>query len=244
MTFHLDIPARFLLAPLLIIQGLYVRSKALELPEPTGPRNGTAGTGPDLRLLIIGDSAAAGVGAETQEQALSGQLVSQLTPYFRVSWKLLAATGRTTAAMLETLQASEPGRFDVVVTVLGVNDVTRGVRQEKWLAQQATLLGLLDAKFISPLVFMSGVPPMRYFPVLPNPLRWILGCRAERFDLALEAMIAGKPRCEYLPMRFAPDATTMARDGYHPGPLGYHKWGRVIAERIMAGLAKTPPQPV
>ncbi|MCP5085239.1 MAG: SGNH/GDSL hydrolase family protein [Rhodobacteraceae bacterium] len=241
VTFHPDIFVRYLLAPLLIAQGLYVRSKALELSEPDGPRKGTAGAGRDLRLLIIGDSAAAGVGAQTQQQALSGQLVSHLKSDFRVHWQLLAKTGRTTADMLEFLQTTGPERFDVVVTVLGVNDVTRGVRRNKWLAQQARLLNLLGTKYSDPLVFMSGVPPMRHFPALPNPLRWVLGCQAHRFDLALEAMIAEKPGCEYVPMRLAPDAAAMAWDGYHPGPLGYQQWSRVIAKRIMAGLSVSPP---
>ena len=57
------------LAPLLILQGLYVRRVTPKLPEPLGKRSGVHGTGPRLRLLILGDSAAAGVGVSTQSQA-------------------------------------------------------------------------------------------------------------------------------------------------------------------------------
>ena len=42
-----------------------MRKRALRLPEATGPRSGVSANAPlaPLRLLIIGDSAAAGVGA-------------------------------------------------------------------------------------------------------------------------------------------------------------------------------------
>ena len=69
------------LAPVIIAQGLYVRRVTPRLPEPEGERSGVNGAGPPLSLLILGDSAAAGVGVATQDQALSGQLVS--APWFR-----------------------------------------------------------------------------------------------------------------------------------------------------------------
>ena len=53
-----------LLGPALWVQGKYVRRVTPRLPEPPGPRSGHCGQGPQLRLLIAGDSAAARVGAD------------------------------------------------------------------------------------------------------------------------------------------------------------------------------------
>ena len=66
------------LAPLLFWQGRRVRAEVPRLPEPEGERSGIAGTGAVLRVLVVGDSAAAGVGAATQAEALSGGLISSL----------------------------------------------------------------------------------------------------------------------------------------------------------------------
>jgi hypothetical protein len=63
--------ATFGLGPLLIAQALRVRRNVVRLEEPPGARSGSEGAGAPLRLLITGDSAAAGVGARTQEEALS-----------------------------------------------------------------------------------------------------------------------------------------------------------------------------
>ena len=65
--------AKVALSPLLIWQGRQVRREAPRLPEATGPRLGLAGMErhsgamPRLRVLIVGDSSGAGVGAATQD---------------------------------------------------------------------------------------------------------------------------------------------------------------------------------
>jgi hypothetical protein len=66
MIYHL---AMVLLAPVLAAQGMYVRRVTPSLSEPEGVRSGVFGAGPKIKLLIVGDSAAAGLGAATQHQA-------------------------------------------------------------------------------------------------------------------------------------------------------------------------------
>ena len=96
--------ATLALGPFLMMQGRHVRRVTPVLPEPPGPREGVNGDGAPLRLLILGDSAAAGVGAATQTDALSGQLVAAISPHFQVSWRLHARTGATTSAILRDLR--------------------------------------------------------------------------------------------------------------------------------------------
>ena len=68
----LDVATRIALGPILIAQARRLRLTALELPEPRGPRRGTVGQGGTvLRVLVAGDSSAAGVGARTQRDALA-----------------------------------------------------------------------------------------------------------------------------------------------------------------------------
>lgn len=52
------------LIPALVIQGNRVKKNTVQLPEPEGEREGTCGQGQPLSILIVGDSAAAGVGVE------------------------------------------------------------------------------------------------------------------------------------------------------------------------------------
>ena len=232
--------ATIALAPVLLAQGRRVRRTVPVLPEPDGPREGEAGSGKPLRLLILGDSAAAGVGAKTQDEALSGQLAVSLAPTFRLRWKLLAFTGATTADMLDHLQGLSAETFDVVVTSLGVNDVTGRVSLAEWRRAQQELVGVLQSRFDARHILLSGLPPMHRFPALPQPLRWYVGSRARDFDRVLASVAASRPGCEFLALGHEMmDTSAMAGDGFHPGPPIYALWAREAASRIVQGMEQT-----
>ena len=222
----------FALAPALIPQGLWARWRTLRLPEPPGPRAGTSGHGPRLRLLIAGDSAAAGVGAPHQRQALSGQLVRRLSRELRVEWQLEARTGATTAATLDHFSELEATSFDVALLSLGVNDVTGGVSINRWQRKQQALWQLLRNKFGVRQIIVRGLPPVHGFPALPQPLRWHLGSRATQFHRVLQRIAEQEPDCDFLDLRFIRDIKLMANDGFHPGPGVYRIWADNAAKLI------------
>ncbi len=221
--------AALALAPVLVTQGLIVRRRVPVLPEPPGERHGRRGSGPPLRVLIVGDSAAAGVGAPHQEQALTGRLVDRLASTFEVEWKLLARTGATSASTLARLHSLEPSRFDVAVTSLGVNDVTAGVRLATWRRQQTALRALLRERFGVSRLAIAGLPPVEGFPALPQPLRWFLGTRSRVFSRTLQRDVSLEPDCGFVDLRFTMDASLMATDGFHPGPRIYDGWAAQVA---------------
>ena len=231
-----------LLSPILVPQVLWVRGRTPLLEEPEGPRRGRAGQGPELRLLIVGDSAAAGVGASHQDEALLGQLLQRLTPSYTVKWDLRATTGHKTADAIEVVENMEPDRFDVAVTSLGVNDVTGLVRTSQWLEQQEQLRSLIRQKFNVRRILVSGLPPMHEFPALPQPLRAHVGAQASRFDHDLKSSIADDDIARFVDIRFTEDQTLMARDGFHPGPAVYAEWAERVAGAIVAENFATLPR--
>ena len=220
------------LAPILLAQGLYVRRSTARLPEPQGDRSGVLGSGPTLRLLMVGDSSAAGVGASTQREALAGQTVRNVGKSHRVRWRLIAHTGATTSSTLAELRRQPPQIFDVAITALGVNDVTSGRPLTVWKQQQRALVAELRERFEARDILLSGLPPVSCFPALPQPLRWYLGRRAERFDRALRGL-AEEEGCRFVAIDFTSDVGLMAADGFHPGPSIYAEWGARLARRVV-----------
>jgi len=236
MGYHL---ATATLGPLLLLQGRHVRRVTPRLAEALGPREGTAGNGPPLRLLIVGDSAAAGVGVPVQGRALSGQLVAALAATHRVTWRLIARTGWTTRNLLAHIAAEPAAPFDVALTSLGVNETTSGVPPARWLREQAALVTLLSQRFGAAYVLLSAVPPMGRFPALPQPLRGYLGMRARRLDTALAHWAASRDDCEHLPFAFPLEPGMMASDGFHPGETGCALWAAQLAAAIRRRFADT-----
>jgi lysophospholipase L1-like esterase len=223
-----------ILAPLLVAQGRRTRRRVPVLPEPPGDREGDAGTGPALRILIAGDSAAAGVGTAHQDEALLGRLVAELRTDHSVSWALHATSGHTTANTLQRLQRLPRQEFDVAVTSLGVNDAIAMVGVRRWRRRQARLRQLLRDKFGVASLVISGLPPMHRFPALPQPLRWHIGLRATQLNRALERDVAAEPDSHFIDLRFSGDMTMMSSDGFHPGPEIYAEWARRVAKAIRA----------
>lgn len=219
--------------PVLLGQALFVRTRYVALPEPVGERSGTAGQGPALRLLIIGDSSAAGVGVATQSDALLGQVIALLGDHATIHYALVAQTGAKTTDVLGWLDALPDARYDIAVTALGVNDVTKGVSLRKWLRQQTLLLDQLAARFKTEKIIISGLPPIGQFPLLPHPLRWVLGRQAARFDRHLRRLAAARSGCVALQFDIGLDASNMSEDGFHPGPAVYATWAQAIAQTIL-----------
>lgn len=224
------------------------------LAEPAGPRVGTAGDPhhpAPLRLLLLGDSAALGLGAATQEEALLGHLVRTLAPHTPLRYQLIARSGATTAGTRQHLAArawTPDDAADVVVTSLGLNDVTRGRAPEAIVSDLEGIVTLLAAQTGARRVILSGLPPIGRFPALPQPLRGYLGRQAAAADRAIvhwaasRPPAAGTPVVEHLPLPFDTHpalagvslAEAMASDGFHPGPRIYQAWGEALAQRVAA----------
>jgi len=223
-----------LLSPILIAQGIWVRFRVARLPEPEGQRSGKSGSGEILRLLILGDSAAAGVGVNSQEKALTGQVVSRLSSKFTLDWHLDAQTGRTTHDTVQALNSRQTESYDVVLISLGVNDVTSRIAVREWLEHCDDLAELLKNKFSAKRIIWSDLPKMEKFTALPQPLRWAIGLRKDSLRNALANWIKQQENVELLefPDIFEKSDNIsrekiedwIASDGYHPGEKIYTLW--------------------
>lgn len=227
-----DLAARIVLLPVLLGQAITTKFRTPNLPEPDGPRSGVVGQGPRLRLLIIGDSSAAGVGVGNQSDALLGQVLARLQDDYEVKFDLVAETGARTSDVLSWLPGLPAARYDVVVTALGVNDVTKGRSLKMFLRQQERLIDQCQRSFDTRLILVSGLPPVDQFPALPNPLRWALGWQAQRFDRHLDQLVQGKSGVQKLQFDMALNQSAMATDGFHPGSKVYARWAARVVEQI------------
>ena len=230
---------RTVLAPVLLVQGRRMFRTMPRLRPPTGDATGAAGEGAPLRLLVVGDSAAAGYGADTLDQALPGRLAGGFAARGRrVTWSMFARFGSTAAKTRAFIAKQEPFDVDLVVLSLGINDVIGGASQAAFLRDVQGLTADLHARFGGPLVVASGLPPVGDFPALPQPMRFVIGRQRDRYDAALHAWADAAEGVVYVPTGFTGEGPyregevtageLMAADGFHPGPLIYHEWARRV----------------
>jgi lysophospholipase L1-like esterase len=229
------------LLPLLIAQGRRARRVAPRLPEAGGPCGGQVGegrAGAPLSLLALGESPVAGVGVTSHEEAITGQLAQALTARLRrpVRWRACGRNGITAADALEQLLPQIPPEpVDVALVAFGVNDSTAFRSVGRWHADLSAVLQALDARCRPRLVLLSGVPPLAHFPALPQPLRWVMGLKANALDAAARQL--ADARIRHVPLTLdLRQRELMASDGYHPSAAGCAAWAGVLADVCVAAL--------
>jgi lysophospholipase L1-like esterase len=244
----MSLTAKLLLSPMLVAQATLARSRQPRLPEPEGARQGVAqpptaapqpgkkrkAAAPVLRLLVVGDSSAAGVGVAHQTQALAPQLAQCVAEQTgaAVHWQLLAQSGLTTAQANDMLHGAVHTAADLVVVLTGVNDVVDQVPSAQAVQARDVLANRLrNAKGVQHVVF-APLPPVHQFPALPQPLRWVAGADAQRHNRALAGWAHTRSDVSCVDMSMPLNRGVMAADGFHPGEPVYRYCAGAIAEHI------------
>lgn len=229
------------LGPVLVAQAVLARRRMPELPEAPGPREGCVGdpaAGARLRLLVVGDSSAAGVGVDHQQRALAAPLAQRVSALcgVPVQWALLAQSGLTTRQADEHLQRHSVGPWDVAVVVTGVNDIIDQVPSHHAVAARDALANRLRNAHGVRHVAYAPLPPVHRFPGLPQPLRWVAGADARRHNDALTRWVATRSDVSKVPMQPLLDPSAMAADGFHPGEPVYRYCATAIATHLAAAV--------
>lgn len=209
----------------------------LELGGPVGE-----GTRPALRVLWLGDSTAAGVGASTAATALPTLVAEGLGRPIELS--VSARSGATLADVVDhqlpVAAALEP---EVVFVSVGANDVTHLTSRADFDRQYRRLVAGLPS---GAEVVLLGVPDMGAVPRLAQPLRAITGWRGRSLDQVVRRVardtehvyvdIAGEagPAFRSDPERY------FAADGYHPSDEGYRRWTDAVLAALAAAGGAVP----
>lgn len=239
--------ATLVLGPVILVQARRARATALDLPEAEGPRRGVEGQGPPrLRVVLVGDSSAAGVGVETQEQAVGPTLARALVPRLRgaVAWQVVAQTGLTSPQALALLRETEVAPADVAVTMLGVNDVTKRVGLRRSLRAREAIAEHLARHAGVRQTWLCALPEMEAFPALPQPLAWYAGAHARRINRAQARFVQGRAALAHACMEGVMDPTLFSVDGFHPAQPLYARIAERLALHIADGVSRFGADPV
>lgn len=236
----MSLALKLVLSPLLAAQAISTRRRAPVLPEAAGPREGQVGAGTGaLRVLIAGDSSAAGVGVAHQDDAFSGYFTRALNRRTArpIRWRLVARSGYTTQQVYELLRLTHMPAADVAVVLTGVNDVIGLVSPRKAMQQRAALADWLLGEGRAGAVLFGPLPPLNQFPLLPQPLRRFMAADARLHDRMLAEWAATRRHVFHTPIDLQISPRAMAIDGFHPAEPVYRACGealaRFVAERML-----------
>ncbi len=112
---------------------------------------------------------------------------------------------------------------------LGGNDVFKLSSPRKWRRDMTRLLEILQAKNPGAKIFITNAPAVRLSPVLPQPIKFLLGHlsalhdrNTKEFTRAMENVFYFHQPTEVIEGFFA--------DGLHPSEKGYDVWSEAILD--------------
>ncbi len=225
----------WLMFPFVSPQALWVRRTAPRFRGAAGPREGVVGSGAPRRLLAIGDSIIAGVGATRLSDALVGQTALALSRALgcRITWSARGRSGARSRTMIEEFLPDLADRHaDFVIISIGVNDVTSLTNESTWRKNLADILRILSESYPDAVIAVAGIPPLGGFPLLPQPLRAAFGMRGRSFDQAARRVIAEFPNVIHVPVEFETTPDKFSADGFHPSESSYAVFGEAMAHKL------------
>ena len=220
-----------LLTATVLLVEVEIASRQRNLPDEPLMLDGLVGAsapGAPVRVVWLGDSTAAGVGASGVDTSLPHQVAAGLGRPVQLT--VLAVSGDRVSNVLDEQVAklaalgSAP---DFVFISVGANDVTHLTGPVEF---RRTYRAVVEALPAQAKVVLLGVPDMGSPTRLLQPLRFIAGVRGSTIDDAVRGLardhnaiyvdIAGRtgPAFGRDPGRY------FAADGYHPNDDGYRLW--------------------
>jgi lysophospholipase L1-like esterase len=199
--------------------------------------------GATLDLVVLGDSIAAGLGAELPRETLGARLATRLAKTTRrtVRLRTVAEVGAE-SSMLASQLARLPTSYrpDLAVIVVGGNDVTHRVPVAESVRHLEKAIADLRARGAE--VVVGTCPDLGALRPVPQPLR-ALGSRASRqLAQAQEtAAVAAGAHAVSLAHVVGPFFITnpdemFSLDRFHPSAAGYKRTAKALLPSLLAAL--------
>ena len=199
--------------------------------------------GDPIDLVLLGDSIAAGLGADDPRNTLGGELARRLTKATRRAVRLhtAAVVGAESSDLADQLASLPPAYVPhVAVIVVGGNDITHRVRLAESRRHLADAVRALRQEGTG--VVVGTCPDLGALQPLPQPLR-SLGARASRQLAAVQrdattelgghavslADVVG-------PFFITQPDEMFALDRFHPSGAGYRRTAKAMLPSVLAAL--------
>ena len=225
-----------ILLPLAAAQGLWLRATLKPAPEAGGATSGTAPgvSGTPLRLAVVGDSTAASCGATRHTEGFAAALAERLAADTGrpVAWETVGRFGATARRVRHQLVPRLGDDLDLVVLLVGANDVMAGRSPTQWRDELTAILTDLTGR--ANQIVVAGIPPFTKFPALPAALAGYLSERADALDQVSQRICAQNPdRTAFISSPAGqPPPEFFASDRFHPSAVGYRLWADDVAARL------------
>jgi lysophospholipase L1-like esterase len=228
-------------AAVIAAQAIAARTRPYAKPDMRLAMRSSVGSPnrPAVRLVLLGDATALGVGVERVSDTVGGQLAALLAGgprTRRVELSSVAVAGSRSVDLATQVSRALVGATpDVAVILVGTNDVTHLARPGDAAEHLAAAVRRLDAAGIA--VVVGTCPDFGALRAYASPLRQLAGLQSRRLarQQKTAARVAGATVVDLGAQTgavFRADAGTLCHDGFHPSADGYRVWAHALLPAV------------
>jgi lysophospholipase L1-like esterase len=220
-------------------------------PEPPPDATGWYGRGrpgPAIKLALLGDSSAAGYGVENVEETPGALLGSGLAEAAdrRVHLREFAVVGAKSSDLEAQIDRAMPIEPDLVVILIGANDVTHTVRPSQSVRHLGEGVRRLTDAGIA--VVVGTCPDLGTIKPIAPPLKQVARSWSRRLAAAQTiAVVEAGGRTVSLGSILGPEfaaapALLFGPDQFHPSADGYRSLTGVLLPSLLAAVGLSPAE--
>lgn len=215
------------------------RRDYLTLPPEDELEESSDGSEGPLRLVVIGDSTAVGVGAGSKRKSYPAILAARVGVHRPIELSVLGRPGlrwQHVAALLSDAAAMDN---DIVLIGVGGNDAIHLTPLPRLRAAVAAALDELRRARATVLVVLG---PRFDSPAVPRPLRDVVAARCRAVNRAITRVASARginvvDTESVIGDAFARDPDRLySDDRFHPSAAGYELWAGAIEKHVLAAV--------
>lgn len=231
-SYFLEMSVLIPIFPILYIIGKKLKNDIIKLPSRSEYLKIEAKESKP-KLLIIGESTAAGVGASGTETTFASRIFKHTGEKFSIinigENGLMAKNLRR---LYEKSEGEKGNSFSKAIILIGANDCFKLTPPWKFKRELETfILFLIKEKKVEKIT-IPLIPPVQEFPLIPPIMRFFLGWHRNILSAELESLEKTNFQISFDNHKTKTFAAFYSEDGIHPSDYGYDLIALAMAETI------------
>jgi len=219
----------------LVTKRVVKRSKVLQSSiQPRDYEVTHTSGGSELKVLVTGDSSSVGVGGASHKDSYHYQFLIGQQQFKKIQVRNIAVSGAVAGDVINQIKLVNDN-FDIIFVSVGGNDITKLTSKDVYTENLRRIMSLAQKKARSVVLITPG----DFISIrLPYPLRVYLSSRSKKVSGWSSEAIKDFNNVLHIDLyklegdffKNSPE-TYYGRDGFHPSPLGYIEWARLLQQK-------------
>ncbi|MBC6369103.1 SGNH/GDSL hydrolase family protein [Algoriphagus sp. AK58] len=186
------------------------------------------------KILILGESTAAGVGASSIEDSLAGYFSRLFGNQYTVeNFGKNGLTAKDAYSLLEFSYPYRPDKIKGLMLFLGANDCFKLTSPSDFQNHLKELITRISSENQPEWIYLADIPPVHLFPAFSAKMKAFLRIQRDFLQKEMIKVSRENSKIVFEPISLDLSPDFFSEDQVHPSDLGYHKIAKFAFEELI-----------